>query len=63
MAAARGWEKPVGNRLRACEGAEDWCLLDLGNLLWGSEDTSSLKKGGEQTPEAGGRLVCPQHQT
>lgn len=66
-AAGCGWLRsvggkwPAGNRKR--EGAEDWCLLDLSNLLGGSEDTSSLKKGGEQMPQAGGRVVCLQHQT
>lgn len=58
-----GGKKPAGNRLRQHEGAEDGCLLDLSNLLWGREDTFPLKKGGEQMPEAGGRVVCPQHQT
>ena len=45
------------------EGAEGWYLLDLSNLLRGSENTCSLKKEGEQLSEAGGRVVCSQWQT
>lgn len=45
------------------EGAQECHLLDLSNLLWGSEDTCSLKKDGEKLPEAGGWVVCPQRHT
>jgi hypothetical protein len=38
-------------------------LLDLSNLLWGSEDTWSLKKGREQLSEEDGWVIGPQGQT
>ena len=45
------------------KGAEGWYLLDLSNLLWGSENTCSPKKDGEQLSEAEGWVVCSQWQT
>lgn len=45
------------------KGADGWYLLDLSNLLRGSENTCSPKKDGEQLSEAEGWVVCSQWQT
>lgn len=60
----RHGKKPAVRRQWEACGVQRGChLLDFRNLLWGSEDTCSLKKDGEQLPEAGGWVVCPQRHT